>query len=84
MFYELVEMAQERGMVFMAYNASIGEQFEVVQRWLSGGNSSGSYSGQSDPFLGLAEPGRPRVFRFEHDEAVVGMRLDGSRRAQLQ
>lgn len=74
-------LAQERGMVFMAYNASIGEQFEVVQRWLSGGNSSGSYSGQSDPFLGLAEPGRPRVFRFEHDEAVVGMRLDGSRRA---
>ena len=31
----------ERGLVFMAYNASIAEQFEVIQAWLSGGNSSG-------------------------------------------
>jgi Dyp-type peroxidase family len=73
-------LARERGLVFMAYNASIGEQFEVVQRWLTGGNSSGSYSGQSDPLLGIAEPGRPRYFRFEHDNAPVRMRLDGSNR----
>ncbi len=73
-------LAQERGLVFMAYNASIGEQFEVVQRWLTGGNSSGSYSGQSDPFLGLAEPGRPRYFRFEHGGGTVRMALDGSHR----
>ncbi len=72
----------------MAYNASLGEQFEVIQRWLSGGNSSGSYSGQSDPFVGLAEPGRRRYFRFEHDfeqasehkERTIRMRLDGSDR----
>lgn len=69
---------QERGLVFMAYNADIGEQFEVVQRWLSGGNSSGSYSGQSDPFLGVAEAGRQRHFRFEHDGHTVRMPLDGS------
>ena len=68
----------ERGLVFMTYGASIGEQFEVVQRWLSGGNSSSSYSGQSDPFVGVAEPGRERTFRFEHAGAVVRMRLDGS------
>ena len=42
-------LQQERGLVFMAYNASLGEQFEVVQRWLAGGNSSGSYSGKAIP-----------------------------------
>lgn len=71
-------LEQERGLVFMAYNASIGEQFEVVQRWLSGGNGSDSYSGQSDPFLGTAEPGRRRYFRYEHEGQTVRMGLDGS------
>ncbi len=69
---------QERGLVFMAYNASLGEQYELVQRWLNGGNSSGSYSGQSDPIFGLAEPGRQRHFRFEHQGQTVRMALDGS------
>jgi Dyp-type peroxidase family len=69
---------RERGLIFMAYNASLGEQFEVVQRWLNGGNSSSSYSGQSDPLLGVAEPGRRRYFRFEHQEQTVRMALDGS------
>ena len=54
---------QNRGLMFMCYNASIGEQFEVVQRWLAGGNSSGAYSGQSDPLVGVPEPGRRRFFR---------------------
>jgi deferrochelatase/peroxidase EfeB len=71
-------LAAERGLMFMAYNASIGEQFEVVQRWLAGGNASDSYSGQSDPFFGVAESGRERYFRFEHDGRVVRMALDGS------
>ena len=62
----------------MAYNASLGEQYELVQRWLNGGNSSGSYSGQSDPIFGLAEPGRLRHFRFEHQGQTVRMALDGS------
>ncbi|HUN92014.1 MAG TPA: hypothetical protein VMU33_08150 [Burkholderiaceae bacterium] len=73
-------LQQERGLVFMAYNASIGEQFEVVQRWLAGGNSSGSYSGQSDPFLGVAEAGRQRYFRFEQEGKTLRMPLDGSDR----
>ena len=64
----------------MAYNASLGEQFEVVQRWLAGGNSSASYSGVGDPLLGLAEPGRRRYFRFEHDGQTVRIALDGSDR----
>jgi deferrochelatase/peroxidase EfeB len=69
---------QERGLIFMAYNASIGEQFEVIQRWISGGNSTDAYSGQSDPILGVAEPGRPRYFQFAHDGKVKRVYLDGS------
>ncbi|MBL8376749.1 MAG: Dyp-type peroxidase [Burkholderiales bacterium] len=68
---------EERGLVFMAYNASIAEQFEVVQRWVSGGNSTGGYSGQSDPFLGVAGPEGKRTFRFEHGNRVVRVELDG-------
>ncbi len=71
-------LEQERGLVFMAYNANIGEQFEVIQRWLTGGNSSGSYSGQSDPFLGVAESGRQRYFQFQDEGTLVRIALDGS------
>jgi deferrochelatase/peroxidase EfeB len=67
----------ERGLVFMAYNASLAEQFEVVQRWLSGGNSTGGASSAPDPFLGIAEPGRTRVFRFAHGAGVERVHLDG-------
>ena len=68
----------DRGLVFMAYNASIAEQFEVMQRWISGGNSSGALSGQTDPFLGVPEAGRRRCFRFEHDGTTVRVQLDGA------
>lgn len=54
-----------RGMIFMAYNARIAEQFEVVQRWLAGGNSTGGYSGRGDPFVGVPASGEKRVFAFE-------------------
>ena len=67
----------DRGLFFMAYNASIGEQFEVVQRWLSGGNSSGAPSGAADPICGIPEAGRQRFFRFEDAGKVVHMALDG-------
>ena len=69
----------EKGLFFMAYNASIGEQFEVVQRWLTGGNSSGAPSGATDPICGVAETGRRRFFMFEDETArdVVRMALDG-------
>jgi Dyp-type peroxidase family len=72
--------ATERGLIFMAYNANLGEQYELVQSWLNGGNSSGSFSGESDPIFGIAEPGRRRYFRFEQDGKTVRMGLDGSDR----
>ncbi len=42
---------EPRGLMFMAYNASLAEQFEVVQRWLNGGNSTGALSSHADPLL---------------------------------
>ncbi len=71
---------QERGLIFMAYNANLGEQYETVQRWLNGANSSASYSGQSDPLFGVADSGRRRHFRFEHQGHTIHMPLDGSDR----
>ena len=68
----------QRGLVFMAYNASIAEQFEVIQRWISGGNSSGAFSGQSDPFLGVPQMDDPRTFRFVSGSSVLRAELDST------
>src|SRR5882724_762531 len=67
----------DRGLMFMSYGASIAEQFEVIQRWLTGGNSSGVFSGQSDPFLGVPQPGDPRTFAFSHQGSTLRVELDG-------
>lgn len=68
----------DRGLMFMAYNASIAEQFEVIQGWLAGGNSSRSHSGAACPFVGVPEAGRERNFRFLHDGRTVHMSVDGN------
>jgi hypothetical protein len=66
----------DRGLVFMAYCADIAEQFEVVQRWLAGGNASGLPSVQRDPVCGVPEPGDERVVGFPHDVRREGGRLE--------
>ena len=58
------DLATERGVYFMAFCASIAEQFEVIQRWVAAGNSSGLSTNHSDPFLGVPLPGDRRVYRF--------------------
>jgi Dyp-type peroxidase family len=71
----------DRGMMFMAYNASIAEQFEIIQRWMSGGNTpadqggSGVFSGQPDPLLGLPDTDGKRTYRFLHDGGVHSVNL---------
>jgi hypothetical protein len=45
----------ERGLVFMAYNASIAEQFEVIQRWLNGGNITALPSFVNDLIAGVPQ-----------------------------
>ncbi|HSW22629.1 MAG TPA: hypothetical protein VLJ62_07675, partial [Burkholderiaceae bacterium] len=54
----------DRCTLFMAYCASIAEQFENVQRWVAGGNSSGVGSTQSDPLLGVPREDERRMFRW--------------------
>lgn len=66
----------DRGLFFMAYNASPAEQFEVLQRWLAGANSSGGDSAQADPLLGVATPGRNRSCVFHHGNALHRVTLE--------
>ncbi len=67
----------ERGLMFMAFNADIAEQFEVVQRWLAGGHATDTTSGIGCPIVGVPEPGRPRRYEFEHEGRLVRITLDG-------
>jgi lysophospholipase L1-like esterase len=67
--------AADRGLVFMAYGQSLSEQFEVVQRWLAGGNSTGIASAASCPIVGVPENGYPRVFSFELNDAAGQARV---------
>lgn len=49
------DASSDRGLLFMAYNANIGRQFEVVQRWLNGGNSTGLSSAENDVLTGVPQ-----------------------------
>lgn len=61
----------DRGSVFMAYNASLSEQFEVIQRWLVGANSSGASSSPSCPIVGVAENGFAKHYRFLYEDGGI-------------
>lgn len=67
----------ERGLMFMAFNADIAEQFEVVQRWLAGGHATNTSSAVACPIVGVPEPGRPRRYEFEHEGRLARITLDG-------
>nr|WP_255428121.1 Dyp-type peroxidase domain-containing protein [Ramlibacter cellulosilyticus] len=60
----------DRGVMFMAYCASITEQFETIQRWVAGGNSSGVGSAQGDPLLRVPQEGEKYTFRYVEKETV--------------
>ncbi|MGE0859440.1 MAG: Dyp-type peroxidase [Gammaproteobacteria bacterium] len=74
----------EHGLMFLCYNASIAEQFEVIQNWVAGGGSTGLPSEQDDPLLGVVEPGRPRSFRFEHGKQVHRFELGHAPLVELE
>jgi deferrochelatase/peroxidase EfeB len=65
-----------RGLMFMAYNASIAEQYETIQRWINGGNSTYVGSGHNEPIMGIgpktgALHKAQRVFRFVEGDQVI-------------
>lgn len=64
----------ERGLIFMAYCASLAEQYEVLQQWVNGGNSTRIASALPDPIVGPAQ-GAGDVFRFLHDGQPHRVRL---------
>jgi Dyp-type peroxidase family len=61
----------ERGLVFMAYVGSLGNQFEIVQSWLNGGNSTGMPSSHGDPLIGQAVADAPQLSFFRDTGAGV-------------
>ena len=79
------DRSTERGVVFMAYCASIAEQFEVLQRWIAGGNSSGGGSAQADPMLRVPQPGESSTFRYlDANHQVVRVVFDDKPLVQLE
>ncbi|WP_169544417.1 Dyp-type peroxidase [Sneathiella aquimaris] len=66
---------EERGLFFMAYNASIAEQFEVIQRWINGGNSTGVMSKHFDAIMAARHDEEDRTIRFMHDNQVHRIEL---------
>ncbi len=72
-----------RGMMFMAYNASLAEQYETIQRWINGGNSTYVASGHGDPLMGVGPKTGAlnpvdRVFRFVEGDEVVRVTMKAS------
>jgi hypothetical protein len=49
---EVPAPGDDYGHMFLAYNASAAQQFEVLQRWINGGNSTGIASRENDPVAG--------------------------------
>lgn len=56
----------ERGSLFMAYCASLEEQYETLLRWVNGGNSTRIGSYMPDPLCSPPRKGRDSTYRFIH------------------
>ena len=70
---------ESRGLMFVAYASSIAEQYEVIQRWLNGGNPTDVASANNDPLTGVRPKDGSGTFRFiseRKDGAKVVVRVD--------
>jgi len=65
----------ERGLLFMAYNASIAQQYEVIQRWLNGANSTGLDGAQRCPLTGAIDREGGTAFHFRDRGTVTTVKL---------
>ena len=57
---------KDRGILFMAYCANLAEQYEPIQNWVNGGNSTHIASAQFDPVMAAQPRDGKQVFRFAH------------------
>jgi hypothetical protein len=78
------DLGKPRGVMFMAYCASLSEQFETIQRWVAGGNATGVGSAQGDPLLRVPEEGKKYTFRYLADGRVNRVEFDDKPLVQLQ
>jgi deferrochelatase/peroxidase EfeB len=60
--------SSEPGLMFLAFNASLAQQYEVLQLWLNSGNIIGGFSTDSDPIAGSSGG----VSFFTRVDAVTG------------
>lgn len=75
--YEDERDDSDRGLLFMAYASSIAEQYEVIQRWINGGNSSGVSSSHPDLLAGNFpdRAGADRLLSFSHEGQIKKLPL---------
>jgi Dyp-type peroxidase family len=65
----------ERGVLFMAYCASIADQFEVVQSWVNGSNSTDAFSAHPDLIAGTFPAGSARAQTFVNADGFERLAL---------
>jgi len=82
--YSQETASEDRGLFFMAYNASIAEQFEVIQNWINGDNSSGGLSKHFDAIVAARPENENRTLRFVHDDQIVRLDLPQEQFVDLQ
>jgi hypothetical protein len=59
-----------RGVMFLAFASSLADQYEVVQRWVNGGNSTGVLSAHPDLVAGTFRPGQKRDLQYSTPTGV--------------
>ncbi|HEY3665238.1 MAG TPA: hypothetical protein VGL19_04530, partial [Polyangiaceae bacterium] len=64
-----------RGVMFLAFAASIADQYEVVQRWVNGGNSTGLLSAHPDLVAGTFRAGEKRSVSYRTPDGVSTITL---------
>lgn len=65
-----------RGSMFMATCGNLAEQYEILLRWVNGGNSTRLGSWAADPVIGPALAGDRRIFAFPHGGRVCRLPMD--------
>jgi deferrochelatase/peroxidase EfeB len=74
----------ELGVMFMAFNASIADQFEVIQRWVNGTNSTGVSSAHPDLIAGNFPHGSERGLSVRRGNGVETLRVPHEPFAKLK
>jgi len=55
---------QKRGVMFMVFAPNLAEQYEIVQKWVNGGNSTGVFSGHPDLIAGTHPVDSRRLLQY--------------------